>query len=403
MDVERAGFTSLIVVAVACLLGACAGTTRISAIHDPLYRAEAHSSTITATASNQEKKIAEIRIDVIDGEMTACTENGGLPSVIPCRRNATFQARICQFPGNPASATCTWTRRLGDRRLITYDATARTASGTTSTTRTITYAAGASITQATFDVPFIGSFTVNWDVARPVWWHTTFPSGNAAQDRIGVGFFPDPDFANYRAFTDVLQPLVLAAYFDTNAGFSQFYSFWRGLFDLWAGPPGADAQLGPAGGPICTRTFGGFASNIAGVTDGEAILHTANFRDCASISLGGSGTVWTGIASPAFRFMHESGHFLHGLGDEYCCNGGYFSASIPRNIDSSQANCQSTATSIGVATSLCVQIGTTGSWRIDDGSAEIMVDGGNTAADWRDAAARVLGNRVTNCNNGNCY
>src|SRR3546814_13791507 len=87
--------------------------------------------------------------------------------------------------------------------------------------------------------------------------------------------------------------------------------------------------------------------------------------------------------------MHESGHFLHGLGSEYCCNGGYFSASIPRNIDSSQANCQSTATSIGVATSLCVQIGTTGSWRIDDGSAEIMVDGGNTAADWRDAAARV--------------
>lgn len=399
MLLARLASTSLVVTS-ACLLGACAGTTQISAVQNPLYRAEPHTSTITATASNDKNKISEIRIDVIDGDMTACTENGGLPSTIPCRANATFQARICQFPAEPVSATCTWSRPLGDRRLITYDATARTGSGSSSTTRTITYAAGNSITQATFNLPLVGTITQPWDVARPVWWHTSAPGDG--QDRIDMGFFPDPDFANYRAFTDALQPLVLAAYFDTGVGFSQFYSFWRGNFDLWAGPPGADGQMG-TGGTNCTRTFNGFAANVAGITDGEAILHTTNFRDCAGISAGGSGTVWTGIASPAFRFTHESGHFLHGLGDEYCCNGGYFSNSTPRNIDTSQANCQATASSIGVATSQCAQIGTTGSWRITDGSAEVMQDGGNTAADWRDAAARVLGNRMTACSNGSCY
>lgn len=403
MSINRTTLIRAFVVSSAYLLAACAGTTQITARHDPLYRAEAHASTITATATNSENKISEIRIDVIDGDMTACTENGGLPSVVPCRINSTFQARICQFPANPASATCTWTRNLGDRRLITYDATARSGTGATTSTRTITYAAGASITQTTFNVPIIGNMTIAWDVARPVWWHTPFPADNGGEDRINVGFFPDPDFANYRAFTDTVQPLALAAYFNTGAGFSQFYSFWRSNFNLWAAPQGADAQAAPAGGTNCVRNFTGFASNVAGMTDGEAILHTANFRDCASISLGGSGTVWTGIASPAFRFMHESGHFLHGLGDEYCCNGGYFSASNPRNIDTSKANCDATATSIGVATSLCVQIGTSGRWRITDGSADITEDGGNTAADWRDAAARVLGNRMTACSNGNCY
>lgn len=381
------------------LFTACASATRITARHDPLYRAEPHASTITATASNAEKKIAQIRIDVAVGEMTACPEMGSLPSVIPCRANATFQAKICPFPSHPTSATCTFTLQLGDRRLITYEPSARTASGSTTTGQAITYAAGASITQAT-----TGSGTIPWDVARPVWWHTGWGAGPPrGEDHINVGFFPDPDFPTYRAFTDALQPLLLAAHFDIATPFSKIYSFWEPNFDLWAGPPGADASMGPPGGDICTFAFDGFAGNVTGITDGHAILHTTSFRDCANIGLGGTGTVFTGEASPALRYIHESGHFLHGLGDEYCCNGGYVTVATPPNLHSSEADCHTTVASIGVATSLCVQIGTTGIWRIDDTSAEIMDDDHNTGSDWRDAAGRAVGNRFQACFNGNCY
>jgi hypothetical protein len=200
-----------------------------------------------------------------------------------------------------------------------------------------------------------------------------------------------------------LHPLLLGAHFDTATPFSKSYCFWRGIFDLWAGPPGADANMGLPGGPICTWNFTGFATNVAAVMDGEAILHTTSFRDCAIIALGGTGSVHTGGVNPSLRYIHESGHFLHALGDEYCCNGGYFTAATPPNVHASESACQSTATSIGVATSMCVPIGTTGFWRIDDGSLEIMDDDADSGSDWRDAASRAVGNRAQACNNGNCY
>ena len=54
------------------LLAACAGTPRISALQDPLYRAENHTSTITARATESSDGIASINIQAIVGELTAC-------------------------------------------------------------------------------------------------------------------------------------------------------------------------------------------------------------------------------------------------------------------------------------------------------------------------------------------
>jgi hypothetical protein len=391
----RCGFLAA---AILPLFTACDSVTRITARHDPLYRAEPHASTITATATNQDKKISQVRIDFHVGEMTACPEMGSLPSVIPCRTGTTMQAKICNFPSKPVTATCTLTLQLGDRRLVTYEPSARTGTGLTSNGVAVTYAAGASITQAQ-----VGSGTIPWDLARPIWWQTGFTTGPpAAQDHINVGFFPDPDFPTYRAFTDALQPMLLAAYFDVARPFSQEYSFFLGSFDLWAGPPGADAGAG-TGGESCTFDFTGFAAEVTNLTRGQAILHTTQFRDCGNIQLGGTGTVWTGASSPALRYIHESGHFLHGLSDEYCCDGGYFTVATPPNIHASESDCHTTATSIGVATTQCVQVGTTGFWRIDDGTPEIMDDDQNLSSNWRDAAARVVGNRFKACFNGDCY
>lgn len=375
----------------ALLLPACTSITNIDARHDPLYRAEAHTSTITVNASNKRHGINRIRINVVSGEMTAC--GGGLPSLIPCRTGAFRQIRTCTFSA-ARQASCDFALNMTDRRLVTYDVEVVDGKGSAAGTPTVTYAAGAPLTTARVGLgPF--AVTIPWETARPIWWHTSAPSGSTPADRIDVGFFPDADWPSYRAFTDGVQPIILQAHFDKATPFSNSYSFWRGaMFNLWAGPTGAD-------GEGCIRFFGGAAGIVAGATDAEAIVHRADFRDCAALSLGGSGTVQATAGDPGWLYVHESGHFILGLGDEYCCDGGYSSVSNPPNIFSSQSDCTATAGAIGIASSFCMQIGTTGKWRMDDGADSTMEDR-TAASGWRTASGQVFGNRLSDCVSGNC-
>jgi hypothetical protein len=380
---------------VAIALGAltgCDGPT-ISAIHDPLYRATAHTSTITASASDSSRGVAEIRIDVIEGEITAC--NGlGFPSLIPCRAGAVSSARVCTYPNATAPVTCAMSLALGDRRLVTYTAKVTNSAGVAASVGPITYAAGAPLTVATIQVPF--TLPIPWETARPVWWRTGSPAGGGAPpDAIDVGFYPDADFAgNYAGFTAGLQTVVLGAHFNGNDQFSNSYRLWKNVFNFWAGPDGADAQG-------CARSFSGSAATVAAATDGDAILHSLAFRDCATIALGGSGSTQTTLGDAPWVFTHESGHFLHGLGDEYV-GGGNSSVSDPANIYSSEAACQTSAGSLGLGTGLCAQIGATGTWRMDDGQDTTMEDR-VPASDWRTASGFAISRRVTKCGSGTCY
>lgn len=385
-----------VVLSLLVMLSGC-GSLTLSALHDPLYRASAHTSTITARASDSQKGVAEIRIDAIEGELTACTENGQLfPSLIPCRANAVTHTRVCTFSNATNPVNCALALQLGDRRLITYTTTAKNGSGRTATTNTITYAAGAPLTQAQIRFPFGNVITIPWETARPVWWHTDSPAGGSSPaDKIDVGFFPDADFGNnYQTFTDGLQTVALGAFFNTTDQFAQNYTFWKNIFNLWAGPAGAD-------GNGCSRSFTGSASTIAGVTDGDVILHQDAFRDCAAIALGGAGTTQTTLGDAAWVFTHESGHFIHGLGDEYV-GGGNSSVSDPNNIYGSKASCESAALTLSISQSFCAQIGTTGTWRMDDGNATTMEDRVLTS-DWRTASGIAVGRRVSKCTSGACY
>jgi hypothetical protein len=381
------------------LLAGCSSLS-LSALHDPLYRATAHTSTITATASDSKKGVAEIRIEAIEGELTACTEGGTItPSVIPCRVGAIARVRVCTFPNTTTPVNCTMTLPLGDRRLVTYSTSARNGGTRTASTPAITYAAGAPLTEARIRLPFPFrdfTFTIPWETARPVWWHTDSPgAGSSLADKIDVGFFPDADFGtDYQAFTTGMQPIIRGAFFNTTDQFSKTYSFWKHTFNFWAGPAGAD-------GEGCSRSFSGAAATIVGVTDGDTILHRNPFRDCAAIALGGGGTTETTLSDAAWVFTHESGHFLHGLGDEYV-GGGNASVSDPPNIYSSQASCQSAAGTLSIDPSFCVQIGTSGKWRMDDGNATTMEDR-TLSSDWRTASGIAIGRRVGKCASGNCY
>src|SRR5262249_35828965 len=88
----------------------------VSAIHDPLYRASPHTSTITDTASDAKYGVSQIRIDVVDGDITPCAGSpfppNLLPSLIPCRTNAFTVSRTCTFPNTQTQVTCPFPRAL---------------------------------------------------------------------------------------------------------------------------------------------------------------------------------------------------------------------------------------------------------------------------------------------------
>lgn len=379
------------------LLAGCAGMPSISALHDPLYRAENHTSTITVRATETRDGIASIQINAIVGELTACENLSPLvPSLIPCRANASSMGVLCVYPNVKTPVSCSLPLTLTDRRLVTYTATTRSAANRTASTPAVTYAGGAPLTQARFNLPLIGTVTMPWETARPIIWRTDAPSMTTARsDKIDLGLVPDADMPSYRAFTDDLQPMMLSLFYTDTNPFSAWTRTWKNLFNLWAGPTGAD-------GEGCSRTFNSPASTVRSAFDGTAILHRNAFRDCASISLGnGAGTAQTTLGDAAWVLLHESGHFLFGLGDEYV-GGGNSSISTPKNVYSSKATCESNSTANGLPSAQCVQIGTSGTWRNDDGQATTMEDR-VLSSDWRTLSGKAMSNMVSRCVGGSCY
>jgi hypothetical protein len=380
------------------LLAACAGTPRLSAMHDPLYRAQNHTSTITARATETRDGIAEIRIEATIGELTTC---GGsifaLPSLIPCRTGAVNFVIVCNFANVKSEVTCAVPFAITPRRMITYTVTARSAAGRTASWNAVTYAAGAPVTQASiFGIP------VPFETARPVIWRTGAPASGANRSgTIDVGFVPNDDYANYRQFTDDLQPLALEVFHNGTTQTTQFTRTVRNIFNLWAGPTGASAGR-PNDDAPCFRNINAPASTVRAAFDGTTIMHRNAFRDCANISMGGgSGTIQTTLSDAGYVFVHEAGHFLFGLGDEYV-GGGNSSVSSPRNVLNSQSACQTESSANSLPTGQCVQIGTTGRWRNDDGQLSIMEDRSNDS-DWRTLSSRAVGNMLSACASGNCY
>ena len=216
------------------LLAACVGP-RISAIHDPLYRAENHSSTITARATETRDGIAEIRIEAVVGELTACTgPSFTFPSLIPCRTGAWTVTAVCSYPNVKTEVNCTLPIAITPRRLVTYRSTTRSASNRTASTGSVTYAGGAPLTQTTINLGFI-KLTQPWETARPVIWRTDVPSSTTDRGgQIDWGFVPDSDMPNYRAFTDDMQPIMLYLFnTDTNR------------FSAWTRPGKTSSTSGP--------------------------------------------------------------------------------------------------------------------------------------------------------------
>lgn len=416
------------------LCAGCATPFSISAKHTPIYPDRIESSRIVATAENLRAGVKQIRLFVTQGDMIDCKDIWGFPhGVIPCRQNAFEITHTCTFASSPSVATCTFDKLAPSQeskaRMVTYVAIAESGSGDWAVSERITYSGGGVIPGLAHPVLWHnGPFQAVFErprLPRPPMPRPRMPEppegfppeppevhpderevlGEIAdisdmRAKLDIGFFPDSDYSTYNAFRNDLDTLINRVFFDDAKESTKTYTRFRRQFNLWATPFGADAQ-------DCRRTFDTSVQAIRAITDGQAIVHTAYFRDCASLSAGGgAGSTWANAGDADYIFVHESGHFVHGQGDEYCCDGGYGTAGSCMNVFSSQAACQSYQNNDGFTPNICKEIADTtkktGAWRGDIGQLETMADR-SPSANWRDNSEQCVIRRLINCMDGLCY
>ena len=71
--------------------------------------------------------------------------------------------------------------------------------------------------------------------------------------------------------------------------------------------------------------------------DDDAVLHTTNFGDCTNLGL----THYSAEGHDTKAFLHESGHAVFGLADEYDGPTAYFEPANEPNIWNTETECRS--------------------------------------------------------------
>lgn len=83
--------------------------------------------------------------------------------------------------------------------------------------------------------------------------------------------------------------------------------------------------------------------------DVDAVLHVASLTDCAV------GSRFSAEGGPTKAFLHESGHAVFGLADEYDGDTSYFEPATEPNIWADEADCRAEQTAQGRAPSACTE------------------------------------------------
>ncbi len=122
--------------------------------------------------------------------------------------------------------------------------------------------------------------------------------------------------------------------------------------------------------------------------DIDAVLHVADFQDCTSLAL----RVFTAEGGNTKAFLHESGHAVLGLADEYdaspLCYTYYFEPANEPNIFEAEAGCQAEQTAKGRPTGACREFTTCqagdgdGWWGIHGASDNTVMQRGNPGDIW---------------------
>ncbi len=151
----------------------------------------------------------------------------------------------------------------------------------------------------------------------------------AHSDKIDIVFVADKDYGgDTDAFLDDVTFLIHSGYFSVPEIDNR-----KCKFNFYYYPEEGDYQ------PVCQKWElpADYHADCA-FADSAAIVFTGGGRACSS-------TVFSTPDNSTRTVVHETGHKIFGMADEYCCDGGYRQPSAPfPNIFHTQADCQAGST-----------------------------------------------------------
>jgi hypothetical protein len=160
-------------------------------------------------------------------------------------------------------------------------------------------------------------------------------------EKIDVVFVPDNDYGGDMAqFARDVQDTLNNGYYQNDAIAQN-----RSKLNLYYLDDDADITAYPACGftpPLGSCEDFQDATSFA---DSIAVVHKTDFRDWSGTRC--ERRVFASEPTSYRTFVHESGHSLFGLKDEYCCDSHYAEQDDLPNIWSSRENCRSDAASMG--------------------------------------------------------
>lgn len=368
--------------------------------HSPLYSLDTDwKVTAVFRVTSPDEMIREIQIKIVEGIPTDCSELGRPASIVPCRKNARTYTHVCQYKGS-RFALCTFPPASGRPPAIQFSAAQ------------ISYQAKAVTNNREIDdreVTFSSRLAATTNFATPIWWHRNLPKRSC----LNLGFFPAADYVGAKAFPSALNGLMEQVFFG-GMPFAQTFSRSRHVFNLWVAPSGV--TISGAVGLIFPRTLQGVKS----ILDGSVILHNTNgagFYDSSSISFGGEGSVFAptdSSTSNPWILVHESGHFLFALGDEYAGGGHKTPIKYPcdgspskdigcTNVFECMRACEDFARLSSLDPGKCKALAYEASvFRLDSQSPEIMQND-NLESNWRLASRACVNRVIASCRAGTCY
>jgi hypothetical protein len=349
--------------AAAALLSGCV-TPTVRALHAPFHPSGSDRVTFTAEAQATDGRgVTEIeivqRVWAHDGFCAAWVAGECVP--LPSMSEKTLTN--CHFEPPLPSAHCEVTvEPFADGSFVTYGARMRETSGEFGSDFWIGFAVG---TQAQSNEPIpvytrgnsstaidIVLIPVDYDQSAG---RTTRDFVNAARDFIVNGYLAQRQIDDDRDRWNFYVNPVTGGLAQTTVGTTVNRSVTQPL--NW--------------------------TQVASVADSVAYVHNnGGWRDFGVFGGAGIG-YFTILAGTPGTIVHETGHALFGLSDEYCCDGGTTTSTWPSpNIFTDQASCQSSATAHGVATGDCVQLSATSGFcgGVDSTGAAVL---GDTNGLWR--------------------
>lgn len=360
----------LVLAASAAALAACSDASML-ATHSPAHPGTNGAVTLKAHSTGNVDKIT-LAYEVY----TLSTGAGG--AHVQTLTTAMTDVKTCDPSGNVSTLDCSFTVTSGfaANRLIKFKATARGGNGKT---RSESY--------------FFAAGTYPWP-NDPIPIRVT---GDPAT-HMDVVFIPDTDItlANFRSgLAAVIEDLYFkyATYRGSDSGL-----MWRTIYNFYySGVQGNYEET-------CSFTAPSNLSTLQATGDAIAILHQTTLRDCKS------GGMFSSEINYDKTLIHETGHALFDLKDEYCCDSSYSQQACYPNLYASKAACEADAPSLGLQASDCVRLtnGTTtlNFWRVDPTAAPGCMMGPSqhtSDSDHGPADRRRIDWRRAGCLGGNCF